>query len=258
MQVFTSITDFKKRAKEKVFYSKVGFAISGGVFHTGLEEVLRSMAKECDYRILLLRPTSDISDDFEDKIKPFNLDCIVLMSSEDLEFFEARTFSLKSVYDWVDLEFAFFFMQMVSIFKFNKFYTGQKDFYEAKIISELIHDFNLDIELEVVANIREKNGVLCSSNFTKFGNFSDQEYQILNKAIDFTLRMIQNGQKDVMMLEKLIQEYVSEFKKFRLQKVTFLDAVNLTEIGFIDGNRKIFFQLEGQVNSKKFFDNVII
>jgi len=263
MQIFTSISDYKKRSKERAFYSKVGFAVSGGVYHLGLELALKQMSAECDCRVLLITPDfsdSDwaICDNFEKKIKSFNLDYLVMLAPTDNDLFKPRSFALESNQEWVDNSKAFFYLQIANIFKFDKFYIGQKDFFEAKILSDLIHDFNLDFELEVISNVREESGVLCSSNFTKYGNNADIEYQALNKTIDFTLRMIQNGQKDVLMLEKLINEYVASFKQFKLQKIIFLDAINLTEIGFIDGTRKIFFQLEGRINGKKYIDNIII
>lgn len=263
MQIFTSISQFRSEPKDTKFYSKVGLTISSGVYHLGLEENLKNMVNDCDCRILLITPDFDdtsweISDEFESKVKLFNLDYLVIFSEEDKEFLEPRSFGLNVNFDWIDQSKAFFYLQIFNLLKFDKFYIGQKDFFSAKIISELIHDFNLGFELSVVENVREPNGVLSSSNYARYGNEEETVYQLLNKAIDFTLRMIHNGQKDVLMLEKLIDEYVASFKNFKLQKVIFLDALTLNEIGFIDGTRKIFFQLEARINGRKYIDNTLI
>jgi hypothetical protein len=257
MEIFNSINDFRAKKQTGQFFAKPGLVISNGFFHLGLAHVLKKLVEECDLRTLVVRkPREDfyMVSEFLDKLKPFNLDNVIFID----ELPEVMTFEVTTNYvQFTDYSISFYF-QIFNIIKPRYFFIGQKDFFEAKLISELILDFAYDITLEVIQNVRDSNGVLCSASFEKLEDQYLPDVYALNRSIDFIGRMIQNGQKEVEKLKKLVEEYVLSFKNFKLVKLVFIDAATLSEIRYIESDKKIFIQIEGTINGTEFVDNCLI
>lgn len=256
MEIFNSIQDYREKKYNGQFFSRPGLVVCNGVFHQGVGEMLRRMSSDCDCRTLVVtKGVQDffMVDEFLEKLHPYNLDYVVFAP----EFPEVVSFKVDSSFDRYARKSGFFYLQLFNIFKPKMFFLGQKDFLEAKLVSELILDFAYDITLEVIENVRDKDGVLYSASLTMIEDHYLKDVYALHRSLEFLNRMIQNGQREVIKLEKLIQEYVSSFTSFKLVSLIFLDAVNLSEVRFIDSDKRIFIQLEGKVNDITFIDNCL-
>lgn len=268
MQIFNSIQEFRDRKNLSQFFSKTGLVISRGVYHEGLAFVVKKMVAESDCRILLVCPNVDEDymkwkkdfniDAFSEVVRSFNLDYLVIADFDEFNLYKDSNFEVKGSQAWFNDKLAIFYLRVLSIFKPKFLYIGQKDFIEAKMILSLIHDFCFATELNVVENFRSKEGITSAANLSKLSDDSLGQIQVLHRSLEFIQRMIQNGQTDTLKLTTLVYEFVVSFKEFKLLRLLFLDAYNLSEVRFIDNSKKILIQIEGEIESLPFVDNVII
>jgi pantothenate synthetase len=273
MENFNSIQDYREKKYTGQFFHKPGLAVSRGVFHEGLAAVLRGMVSECDSRTLVVAPNIGQSfadwqrtfnkDDLLNRLKPFNLDYVIFVSENESYMFESELFKVsaslhwKSYLQYIDT-FAFFYIQLFNIFKPKHFFVGQKDFFEAKLVADLIFDLSYDVGLQVVEHARNTDGILYSSSLIRVSQQFASQVQVLSRTLQFVQRMLSNGQKEVSQLSKLISEFVTSFSDFELENVVFLDAFSLTEVRFVESEKKVIIQISGKIDGLEFKDNIIV
>lgn len=273
MEIFNSIQDYREKKYTGQFFHKPGLAVSRGVFHEGLAAVLRNMVAECDSRTLVVAPNVGQTyldwqrtfnpDELLNRLKPFNLDSVIFASEKETFLFESDLFKLTASLHWKSYvphinTYAFFYVQLFNIFKPKHFFIGQKDFFEAKLVADLIFDLGYDLELHVVEHARNLDGTLYSSSFIRTSQQFLSQVQVLSRTLQFVQRMLLNGQKEVSQLTKLISEFVTSFDKFELESVIFLDAFSLMEVRFVESNKKVFIQISGKIDGLDFKDNIIV
>jgi pantothenate synthetase len=253
MRIFKDLNEFIDKKQNLNLFKNQGMVLSRGVFHLGLAAVLQRMVSECDYRSLVV-VSDDLSDSFIESLVPFNLDSVILIA----EVSSPISFELKPKLNLFQENIASFYMQIFNVVKPKQFFIGQIDFVNAKLLSELIMDFMYDVTLNVVENSRNEFGNLYSANLNKLNPVNQTQVVALNRSLDFVQRMVSNGQKEVPKLEKLVVEFVTTFKGFKLDKIEFLDAVNLNLVNFIDPDKQILIQISGEVQGMHFSDNLLL
>lgn len=279
MEIVKNIAEFKQKRFQGNFYSRPGFVVIHGDIHKGVEEVIWKMVKNCDLRIVVLLPNCNETydnwkkglglDEIKKNLKVFNLDFLFVPDFLEKNWYELENFVLELNQPWKNLlegsfipEYASkniaLYLNLFGLIQPKHLFIGQKDYYLARLLSDLIYSLLLDIELHVIESVRNNNGILFTGRMKFIDDSLKVEIEAVNRTLEFINRMINNNKKDIEELEILANEFVSSFKNFRLKKIYFLDAVTLNPVVSLHKNSPILLVIMGTLDNQILIDNIII
>ncbi|MCR9016155.1 pantoate--beta-alanine ligase [Aquiflexum gelatinilyticum] len=102
--------------------------------------------------------------------------------------------------------------KLLNIVKPHTAYFGQKDLQQVAIIKRLVQDLSFDVEIQVVATVREKDGVALSSRNLRLDSDSRQAARIISKALFFAKSELLDGRPWLSIRKKINQMFESEPK----------------------------------------------
>jgi pantoate--beta-alanine ligase len=279
MEIVRSIQEFKQKRFQGNFYSRPGVVIIHDQIHLGVETVIWKMIKSCDLRILVLLPNCNESfddwkrktnlDQIKNSLKIFNLDFLFIPDFSEKDYYSIENFKIEPKQAWTGLlEGSFMqnyaeqnlnlYLNLYNLVQPKHLFVGQKDYLLARLLSDMIFGFGLDLELHVVESVRNQQGVLYSGCFGRLSEIEKPQAEALNRTLEFIKRMILNNKRDLDELESLAKEFVSSFSGFRLKKIHFLNAYSLDPVTTLDIEDPILLAVMGQIGSEIFIDNVVI
>ncbi len=279
MEIVRTIQEFKQKRFQGNFYSRPGMVVIHDQVHLGVEEVIWKMIKSCDLRIVILVPNCNETyqewkfrtnlDTIKASLKIFNLDFLFIPDFEEKNYYEINGFEITPNQNWAGLlegsyikDFAKLnlnlFLNLYNLVQPKHLFVGQKDYYLARLLSDLIYGFGIDLELHVVESARNQQGVLYTGCLDRLSDSDKPQAEALNRTLEFIKRMIQNNKRDIEELESLAKDFVSSFLGFRLKKIYFLNAFTLDPVVSLDCADPILLAVMGQLGSEIFIDNIVI
>lgn len=134
-------------------------------------------------------------------------------------------------------------------------YFGLKDYQQARVISQMVLDLNMDVRLRLMPTVREKDGLAMSSR-NRYLSAEDRRRALIVSQVLFQIRdRIQTGAKDLV---KLRTEGLKLLKKYT-------DSIDYLEI--VDGKtletiKKVGIEMTAlaavRIGNTRLIDNVII
>ncbi len=114
-------------------------------------------------------------------------------------------------------------LKLFNITKPHSTYFGQKDIQQARIIEQMIKDFNLDINFHICPIVREEDGLAMSSRNTYLSPEERKQAIALFKGIKRGEELYKNGERDAEKIKKEVEKVV---KSFNLAKIDYVDIVD--------------------------------
>ena len=93
-------------------------------------------------------------------------------------------------------------LKLLNIVKPNKLYLGQKDAQQLAIITKMVKDFFIDVEVVPCELIREENGLAMSSRNTLLSADERQKAVLLSKALFSAKRLVEEGEENIDVIIK--------------------------------------------------------
>ncbi len=156
-------------------------------------------------------------------------------------------------------------MKLFNIVLPGRAYFGLKDYQQFLIIKKMTEDMNIPVEIIGCPIIREKDGLAMSSRNKYLTPRERVSAAIIYNSLNFAGEQIQNGEKDLENLKKMIQEKIKKSKDVAgLDYFDFRDPETLEEIeamGLLPGNstpEKILIACAAYIGSTRLIDNIIV
>ena len=120
--------------------------------------------------------------------------------------------------------------KLFNIVEPNKAYFGQKDAQQVAVLTKMVKDLHMDIELIICPIVREPDGLAMSSRNTYLSAEERKQAVILNQALKKAKNAFANGEKDVVKLTGIITDKINEMPLAVINYVSILDFPSLKPI----------------------------
>ena len=120
--------------------------------------------------------------------------------------------------------------KLFNIVEPNKAYFGQKDAQQVAVLTKMVKDLHMDIELIICPIVREPDGLAMSSRNTYLSSEERKQAVILNQALKKAKNAFANGEKDVEKLTEIITDKINEMPLAVIDYVSILDFPSLKPI----------------------------
>ena len=278
MHIARTVEEMKKLRNSIPESQKVGFVPTMGYLHEGHLSLLKQARKENDTVILSIfvnpiqfGPNEDLDRyprDFErderlakevgtdiifyptpEQMYPENYSSYVITEGLDKHLCGAkRPGHFKGVMTVV--------LKLFNITRPHNTYFGQKDIQQARIIEQMIKDFNLDINMHICPIVREEDGLAMSSRNVYLSPEERKQAAILYKALTNAKSLFEQGERNA---EIIIKETEKLVKSSNLAKIDYVEIVDYDTMSPVKKlGKKSVLALAVYFGKTRLIDNIIL
>ena len=133
---------------------------------------------------------------------------------------------------------------------------GQKDFQQLTVISRMVEDLNMDIEIIGVHTVREQDGLAMSSRNSHLNPEERKSALCLKKSLDLADRMFQDGEKTASVIREAVESLIKGHAFTEIDYVTLCDPATLEDIETLGENSLL--ALAVRVGNTRLIDNCLL
>ena len=257
----------------------IGFVPTMGALHEGHLSLVRSARKENDIVVvsIFVNPAQfGPNEDYNKYPRTFGEDCSLLEKEKtDYLFFPSNEDMYgKNFETYVELTklpnhlcglkreghfrgVTTVVTKLFNIVKPAAAYFGQKDYQQTVIIKQMALDLNMDIKINMIPTIREKDGLAMSSRNKLLNEKERADALVLYKSLNLGKKLILEGNrkiKDIIdSMEKLI---LTEVPSAKIDYISIVDPETLEDINTFEGMAVIAAAVF--IGSTRLIDNIEI
>ena len=146
--------------------------------------------------------------------------------------------------------------KLFNIVEPTRAYFGQKDAQQALVITKMVVDLNMNLEVIVVPTVRENDGLAMSSRNVYLNPQERQAATVLYRALTQAQQQWQKGEKDAERLRQAMTSLISKEPLAKIDYVSIADAQTLEEISKID--RLTVASLAVKIGKTRLIDNILL
>jgi pantoate--beta-alanine ligase len=249
-----------------------------GFLHDGHLELMRVGKEHCDTLIvsIFVNPTQfGPSEDYKEyprdtdgdltKARRAGADIVFLPSVEEMypEGFQTRVRvervslnlcgrSRPGHFDGVAVVVA----KLFNITKPHVAVFGQKDYQQLTVISRMVSDLNMDIQIVGVPTVREPDGLAMSSRNKYLSPQERPSALCLKKSMDLAKKMFREGEADAHVVKHAVERLIREHPFTRIDYVSLCDPVTLEDVARLGGETLLAIAVK--VGRTRLIDNCLI
>ena len=279
MEVIEKTDLMQHKAEELRLAGKVlGFVPTMGFFHEGHLELMRVAKKHCDVVIISLfvnpmqfGPKEDLAAYPRDlqgdlaKAEQVGVDIAFVPSVDQVypEGFETRVsvekvtkhlcgLSRPTHFDGVCTVVA----KLFNITKPHLAVFGQKDYQQLAVISRMVKDLNMDLQILGVPTYREPDGLAMSSRNSYLNTEERKSALCLKKSLDLARDMVAKGEIRSAVVKQALEDLIRSHPHTQIDYVSFADPVTLDDVDTLEG--ETLLALAVRVGKTRLIDNCVL
>ncbi len=136
-------------------------------------------------------------------------------------------------------------------------YFGRKDAQQVRILQQMTHDLNLNLEIVVCPIVREPDGLALSSRNTYLSSDERRAATALHRALTEALRALLTGTLDAFQLQTMVSGLLAKEPSARVDYLEIVDAETFEPVARI-GARPAYLLLAVYVGKTRLIDNLLI
>jgi len=279
MEVIEKTELMQQKAEDLRLAGKVlGFAPTMGFFHEGHLELMRVARKHCDVVIISIfvnpmqfGPKEDLAAyprDLEGdlaKARQVGVDIAFVPTVDQIypEGFESRIsvekvtkhlcgLSRPTHFDGVTTVVA----KLFNITKPHLAVFGQKDYQQLTVISRMVRDLNMDLQILGVPTYREPDGLAMSSRNSYLNKEERKSALCLKESMDLAREMAGRGETRSATIRKAMEGLIRSYPYTQIGYINLCDPVTLDDVETIKG--ETLLALAVRVGNTRLIDNCIL
>jgi pantoate--beta-alanine ligase len=145
-------------------------------------------------------------------------------------------------------------LKLLNIVKPDKLYLGQKDAQQLAIITKMVKDFFIDVDVVPCELIREDNGLAMSSRNTLLSSDERQKALLLSKALFSAKNLVDDGERNLETIKKNMTNILSGTSKIEYVEILARDfsAIEKLEID------NAIILVAAMVGKTRLIDNILL
>ncbi|MEA3560261.1 MAG: pantoate--beta-alanine ligase, partial [Candidatus Omnitrophota bacterium] len=145
--------------------------------------------------------------------------------------------------------------KLFNIIKPDTAFFGQKDAQQAMVIKRMVKDLNMDIEIEILPIVREKDGLAMSSRNKYLNAVQRKDALVLYRALAKAKDMIKNGERNAGTIINRIRQIIERVDS-KIDYISIVDTGQLNSLQVISG--EVLIALAVWIGKARLIDNIII
>jgi pantoate--beta-alanine ligase len=130
---------------------------------------------------------------------------------------------------------------------------GQKDYQQLAVISRMVMDLDMDIQIMGVPTVREADGLAMSSRNSYLNPEERTSALSLKKSLDLAKRLFHEGEKNAQMVKEFVKSYILEHPYTEIDYIALCDPITLEDVNTLtDGT---LMALAVRVGKTRLIDN---
>lgn len=135
-------------------------------------------------------------------------------------------------------------------------FFGQKDAQQALILKKMVKDLNLEVKIEVLPIIRDKDGLALSSRNEYLNAEERKAALVLHKSLQEAKRMIKGGERRTAVITEKIEKKI---RKESLARIDYVEIVDLQELNPAEKiEKEVLIALAVFMGKTRLIDNMIV
>jgi pantoate--beta-alanine ligase len=279
MEVLEGIDVIQRRCEDLRLSGKIlGLVPTMGFLHEGHLELMRVAKRHADVVIISIfvnpaqfnpaedfaRYPRDRSGDLE-RARKVGVDIVFLPSVQEMypEGFQTKIsvekvtkhlcgLSRPTHFDGVATVVA----KLFNITKPHLAFFGQKDYQQLTVISRMVGDLNMDIEIVGVPTFREPDGLAMSSRNTHLSPEERKSALCLKKSLDLARSLVESGETSAAKVKRALEELILGHPYTSIDYVTLCDPVTLEDAETLGAETLLAFAV--RVGKTRLIDNCLL
>jgi pantoate--beta-alanine ligase len=276
VQIARTISEMK--ALRSKCSGTVGFVPTMGYLHDGHLELVRHARRENPFAVvsIFVNPTQFApNEDFKAYPRDIDRDLAMLETVKtDIVFIPSPEDMYPEGYNsWVDLEGITSTLEgrsrpthfrgvttvcnkLFNIVEADSAYFGQKDAQQALVIKKMVADLNMNLEIIVIATVREKDGLAMSSRNTYLTPEERQSAPVLYKSLQLASGMYEKGERDAVKIIRAMTTLISAVPAAKIDYISISDIDTLQDADTIKG--RVVISMAVKLGKPRLIDNIIL
>ena len=130
---------------------------------------------------------------------------------------------------------------------------GQKDYQQLAVISRMVMDLNMDIQIIGVPTIREPDGLAMSSRNSYLSPEVRTSALSLKKSLDLAQRLFKEGEKNARVVKDFVRSHILEHPYTEIDYIALCDPVTLNDVNAL--SEGTLMALAVRVGKTRLIDN---
>jgi pantoate--beta-alanine ligase len=147
-------------------------------------------------------------------------------------------------------------MKLLQIVQPNFAYFGRKDAQQARIITQMVRDLNLDSEIVVCPIVREADGLALSSRNAYLNPEERKAATVLHRALQAAKNELAAGVRDAMQLQAALHGTLSAERQARVDYAEIVDAESFEPI--VRVSKPCYILLAVFIGKTRLIDNLYV
>ena len=130
---------------------------------------------------------------------------------------------------------------------------GQKDYQQLTVISRMVMDLDMDIQIMGVPTVREADGLAMSSRNSYLSSEERKSALSLKKSLDLAQRLFNEGEKNAQVVKDFVQSYILEHPYTEIDYIALCDPITLDDVNAL--SEGTLMALAVRVGKTRLIDN---
>jgi pantoate--beta-alanine ligase len=133
---------------------------------------------------------------------------------------------------------------------------GQKDYQQLTVISRMVMDLNMDIQILGVPTVRESDGLAMSSRNSYLSVEERKSALCLKRSLDLAAHMVKEGERSSEALKLAVEDMIHSYPFTHIDYVSLCDPVSLEETETLE--EETLLALAVRVGRTRLIDNCVL
>ena len=138
----------------------------------------------------------------------------------------------------------------------DKAYFGQKDAQQAAVLTKMVQDLHMNVEIVVCPIVREADGVALSSRNIYLNEEEREQAAVLNRSLQLVQEAYWKGEKSVEVLTELIVSNINQMPLAEIDYVNIYAYPSLKTIAKVE--EKAIAAVAVKFGKTRLIDNIIL
>lgn len=279
MEIITGIDQMKMKVRELKSEGKtIGFVPTMGFLHEGHLSLVRESMRRADVTVISIfvnptqfGPGEDLKDYPRDLkrdselLKKEGVDYLFIPEADEMypegykTYVEVRDLQHKLCGRSRPVHFRGVCTVVLKLFNIvnpDISFFGQKDAQQAIIITRMVQELNLDVEVEVLPTVREKDGLALSSRNIYLNAKERRAALVLSRSLREAQSMVEKGERKAAAILSRMKEIISNEPLARIDYVEIVDMEELDPLVRIE--KEVLAAIAVFVGKARLIDNAIL
>jgi pantoate--beta-alanine ligase len=147
-------------------------------------------------------------------------------------------------------------LKLLEIVQPHYAYFGRKDAQQVRIIQQMVHDLNLDVQLVICPTVREADGLAMSSRNTYLGAEERRAASVLFRALHAAEMQLSAGVRGTLELQQTMRKVVESEPRARVDYAEIVNTETFEPVVHV--GRRCYALLAVRIGNTRLIDNMLI